>query len=124
MGAALGYLSTVLSLFKTLFDSPQIMISSVAQEHQTKEKSEKSDLIRSLSSVFNQAPLNMDAFDEIDSAGVTNDNLKTGLEFKLRAYSPGSAKLMGRSNSLRKAFLSSNKTKKEKSLKLRTQEAT
>ena len=51
MGAAIDYLATLLGLFKTLFDSPQLMITTI--EQQTATKSEKGELIRSLSSVYN-----------------------------------------------------------------------
>lgn len=51
MGASIDYLATLMALFKTLFDSPQLMITAIQQE--TKDKSEKGDLIRSISSVFN-----------------------------------------------------------------------
>lgn len=51
-GAAIGYVSTLLSLFKTLFDSPQLLVKTI--EEDVKEKSERGDLIRSMSSVFNQ----------------------------------------------------------------------
>lgn len=50
--AGIGYLSTLLGLFKTLFDSPDLMVKTI--EEDTKEKSENLQLIRSMSSVFNQ----------------------------------------------------------------------
>lgn len=129
MGAALGYLSTLLSLFKTLFDSPQIMISSVVEEHHTKEKSEKSELIRSLSSVFNLSPANGDYMgnDEIkfpDSAGLNLDTPNTPYQSKSRKYNPGSAKILGRGDSMLRAFISSNKlTKKSRPFKIGLKEA-
>lgn len=65
MGASLGYLSTLLSLFKTLFDSPQIMVTRVIED-QAKEKSEKKELIRTMSSVFNKHAEEQDFHDEED----------------------------------------------------------
>ena len=50
-GAAIGYLSTMLGLFKTLFESPQLMVKTIEEE--VKDHSEKGDLLRSMSSVFN-----------------------------------------------------------------------
>ena len=50
-GAAIGYLSTLLGLFKTLFESPQLMVKTI--EEDIKDQSEKGDLLRSMSSVFN-----------------------------------------------------------------------
>ena len=59
MGASIDYLATLLGLFKTLFDSPQLMITTTI-ENQDMNKSEKGDLIRSLSSVYDLTVLRLD----------------------------------------------------------------
>ena len=48
--AAIGYFSTLLSIYKTLFESPELMVKVV--EKQAKPASHKKELIRSMSSVF------------------------------------------------------------------------
>jgi len=48
--AAIGYFSTLLSIYKTLFESPELMMKVV--EQQAKPNSQKRELIRSMSSVF------------------------------------------------------------------------
>jgi len=49
--AAFGYVSTILSLFKLLFESPQLMVSTV-KKTVDEDKSDK-DLIASMGSVLN-----------------------------------------------------------------------
>lgn len=81
MASAIGYISTWIGLFKTLLEHREIMVKTI--EKSTKSNSEKGDLIKSLSSVF-QNPEELELRDRQDSEERNKKKSSLSLKNNLR----------------------------------------